>query len=134
LGSNYYFLELIWSNQGLNCINIEVWWPIRDLIEDIRNQGPNWKRRVNRGAVINQIRGQIEEIRSLLIHWGSNCINRRPRTKVEKAANYKGDDWSWKGCNRNEQKINKDWFGSWHVGAIFKWNGAFCPKRRRFML
>jgi hypothetical protein len=39
--SNYNFLELIWSNQGLNCINIEVWWPIRDLIEEIRNQEPN---------------------------------------------------------------------------------------------
>jgi len=52
LGSKYNFWELIWSNQGFNCINIEVWWPIRDLIEEIRNQGPNWKRRVNRGAVI----------------------------------------------------------------------------------
>jgi hypothetical protein len=52
LGSKYNFLELIWSNQGLNCINIEVWWPIRDLIEEIQNQGPNWKRRVNTGAVI----------------------------------------------------------------------------------
>jgi hypothetical protein len=38
------------------------------LKEEIRNQGPNWKRRVNRGAVINQIRGQIEEIGSLLIN------------------------------------------------------------------
>jgi hypothetical protein len=52
LGSKYNFLELIWSNQGLNCINIEVWWPIRDLIEEIWNQGSNWKRRVNRGDVI----------------------------------------------------------------------------------
>jgi hypothetical protein len=25
LGSNYNFEELIWSNQGLNCIIIEVW-------------------------------------------------------------------------------------------------------------
>jgi hypothetical protein len=45
LGSNYNFEELIWPNQGLNCIIIEVWWPIRDLIETIQNQGPNWKRR-----------------------------------------------------------------------------------------
>jgi len=44
LGSNYNFEKLIWSNQGLNCIIIEVWWPIRDLIETIRNQGPNQKR------------------------------------------------------------------------------------------
>jgi hypothetical protein len=45
LGSNYNFEELIWSIQGLNCIIIEVWWSIRDLIETIRNQGPNQKRR-----------------------------------------------------------------------------------------
>jgi hypothetical protein len=38
LGSKYNFWELIWSNQG--------------LIEEILVQGPNWKRRVNRGAVI----------------------------------------------------------------------------------
>jgi len=44
LGSNYNFEELIWSNQGLNCIIIEVWWPIRNLIEIIRNQEPNRKR------------------------------------------------------------------------------------------
>jgi hypothetical protein len=43
LGSNYNFEELICSNQGFNCIIIEVWWPIRDLIETIRNQGPNQK-------------------------------------------------------------------------------------------
>jgi len=45
LGSNYNFEELIWPNQGLNCIIIEVWWLIRDLIETIQNQGPNQKRR-----------------------------------------------------------------------------------------
>jgi hypothetical protein len=44
LGSNYKFEELIWSNQGLNCIIIKVWWPIRDLIETIRNQGQKRKR------------------------------------------------------------------------------------------
>jgi hypothetical protein len=43
LGSNYNFKELIWSNQGLNCIIIEVWWSIMDLIEIIWNQGPNQK-------------------------------------------------------------------------------------------
>jgi len=45
LGSNYNFEELIWSNQGLNCIIIEVLWPIKDLIETIQNQGLNRKRR-----------------------------------------------------------------------------------------
>jgi len=32
-GSNYNFQELIWSNQELNCINIKVWRPIKDLIK-----------------------------------------------------------------------------------------------------
>jgi len=47
LGSKYNFWELIWSNQGLNCINIEVWWPIKDLIEEIQDQGPKCKTRAN---------------------------------------------------------------------------------------
>jgi hypothetical protein len=58
---------LIWSNHGLNCINIEVLWPIRDLIEEIQNQEPSWNRRVNREIEIDQITGQIKEIESLLI-------------------------------------------------------------------
>ena len=45
MGFNYNFKELIWSNQELNCIIIEVWWPIKDLIETIQNQGLNRKRR-----------------------------------------------------------------------------------------
>jgi hypothetical protein len=45
LKSNYNFEELIWSNKRFNWIIIEVWWPIRDLIETIRDQGPNQKRR-----------------------------------------------------------------------------------------
>ena len=56
------------SNQGLNCINIEVLWPIRGLIVKIRNQGPNWKRRVNGRAEIILFRGLIEEIESLVIN------------------------------------------------------------------
>jgi len=44
LASNYNFEKLILSNQGFNCIIIEVWWPIRDLIETIRNQGSNRKK------------------------------------------------------------------------------------------
>jgi hypothetical protein len=43
LVSNYTFEKLIWSNQELNCIVIEVWWPIRDLIKTIWNQGLNRK-------------------------------------------------------------------------------------------
>jgi hypothetical protein len=38
------------------------------LIEEIQNEGPNWKRSVNKGTKIDQIRGQIEEIESLLIN------------------------------------------------------------------
>jgi len=38
------------------------------LIEEIKNQGPNWKRRVNKGTEIDQIMGQIEEVKSLLIN------------------------------------------------------------------
>jgi hypothetical protein len=38
------------------------------LIEEIQNQGPNWKRRVNVRAEIDQIRGQIEEIKSLVVN------------------------------------------------------------------
>jgi len=45
LGSNYNFKELIWSNQRLNCIIIQVWWSIKDLIETIQNQGLNRKKR-----------------------------------------------------------------------------------------
>jgi hypothetical protein len=41
---------------------------MRDLIEEIQNQWPNWKRHVNKGIEIDQIRGQIEEIESLLIN------------------------------------------------------------------
>jgi hypothetical protein len=47
LGSNYNFEELIWPNQGFNCIIIEVLWPIKDLIDTTRNQRPNQKRRQN---------------------------------------------------------------------------------------
>jgi hypothetical protein len=61
LGSNYNFKELIWSNQGLNCINIEVSWPIRDLIEEIRSQRPNWKRRGNMGCELKFVRGEIKQ-------------------------------------------------------------------------
>jgi hypothetical protein len=47
LGSNDNFEELIWPNQGFNCIIIEVLWKISDLIDTTRNQGPNQKMRQN---------------------------------------------------------------------------------------
>jgi len=57
LGSNYNLKKLIWSNQRLNWIIIEVCWPIRDLIETIRNQGPNRKRCYNQGIRLQLFRG-----------------------------------------------------------------------------
>ena len=65
LGSNYNLEELIWSNQRLNCIIIEVCWPIRDLIEIIRNQGPNRKRRYNQVLQLQLFRGA----------WLQDCKN-----------------------------------------------------------
>jgi hypothetical protein len=50
-------------NQGLNYKNIKVWWVIKDLIEEIKNQKPNWKRCLITGAEIDQIEGQIEELK-----------------------------------------------------------------------
>jgi hypothetical protein len=38
------------------------------LIEEIQNQGTNWKWHVNKGTEIDQSKGQIEEIESLLIN------------------------------------------------------------------
>jgi hypothetical protein len=38
-----------------------------DLIEEIQNQWSNWKRHVNIRAEIDQIRGQIEEIKKFVI-------------------------------------------------------------------
>jgi hypothetical protein len=35
---------------------------IRDLIEEIQNQGPKWKRHVNIGVEIDRIKDQIEKI------------------------------------------------------------------------
>jgi hypothetical protein len=47
LGSKYNFFRVNLVKSGLNCINIEVWWLIRDLIEEIRDQGPKCKTRAN---------------------------------------------------------------------------------------
>jgi len=38
LGSNYNIKELIWSNQGFNCIIIEVWWPIRTWLKQSKTK------------------------------------------------------------------------------------------------
>jgi hypothetical protein len=77
-GSNYNFQELIWSNKGFNCINIEVWRPIKDLIKEIQksmtklenvrkyrgwnwlNQGLNWRNL----KFINQLRIKMHKFRT----------------------------------------------------------------------
>ena len=132
---------MIWSNHGLSCINIEVWCPIRDLIEKIWNQRPNRKRCAQRRTEINRIRGQIEEDGSLLINWGSICINLIPWTKVKMAA----DILIWQGYNWIESKLQlrtwlnksnmEDWFGNWCIlmSFPFKWNDAFWQKWRHFI-
>ena len=53
------FYRFNWTNQGLNCKNIEVWKAIRDLIKEMQNQTE--KRRMIVGVKIDQIKGQIEE-------------------------------------------------------------------------
>jgi len=108
----------------------------------------NEKRAWIEGLQLNQIKGQIEEIRSLLINWGSNCINSRPRTNVEKAANFRADNWIWQGYNWIDfYNQNCNWGLDWTNHKLrtnvnsdtflppfpFKWNGAFFPKRHRFM-
>jgi hypothetical protein len=58
-----FFRSFNWMNQGLNYKNIKVWWVIKDLIEEIKNQEPNWKRCLIGGVEIDQIEGQIEELK-----------------------------------------------------------------------
>jgi hypothetical protein len=88
---NCNFKKSIWSNQKLNCINIEVWWVIRNLIEEFQKQGPKQKGRVNIGFKIDQIKGQIEE------NWK---VDSHLRVKMDKSET-KGQDekdielWGW---------------------------------------
>ena len=71
------------------------------MIEEIWNQWPNQKRHVNRGTEIVPIKGQIEEIESLLINWESNCINWRPMTEIKKTANFRANFWFFIGTQLN---------------------------------
>jgi hypothetical protein len=67
---------------------------MRDLIEEIQNQGLNWKKKhVNIGAEIHQIRSLIEEIKSLLVNWGLKYINLESRIKIKIMINFKADNW-----------------------------------------
>jgi len=97
---------------------------------------------------LNQIRGQIEEIRSLLLNWGLNCINSRRRTKVKEATNFRAVVWFLAGMQLHwflNQNCNLgfDWTNhrlrtnvksnTFLPPFPFKWNDTFCPKRRRFI-
>ena len=72
---------MIWSNQRLNCINIIVWWPIRDLIEEIRNQGPNWK-----SAQIEGLIGKLMFWRPFLLNETEHFENCSLKKKREQGA------------------------------------------------
>ena len=112
LGSNYNFEELIWPNQGFNCIIIEVGWLIRDLIDITRNQGPNQKRHQNQGI-------------RLQFCWGFDYkIAKTSMTKLEEPKQRRFH-WSAFHCPqqlwiliKKEGDVNSD------NGAIFKSRGA----------
>jgi hypothetical protein len=36
------------------------------------------------GTQFIEIKGEIEEIKSLIVNWGSNCINSRSMIKIKK--------------------------------------------------
>jgi len=83
-----------------------------------------------------------------LLNWGSNYTNSRPRTKVKKATNFRDAVWFLAGMqlhwflNQNynlgldwtnhklRTNVNSDMFLS---PFLFKWNGVFCLKWRRFI-
>jgi hypothetical protein len=52
---------------------------------------------VNIGVEINQIRGQIEEIKSLLVNWGLKYTNSKSITKMKITVNFGADNWVWQG-------------------------------------
>jgi hypothetical protein len=47
---------------------------------------------MNVGVEIDQIRGQIEEIESLLSNWESKCTNSELMIKMKKAADIKASN------------------------------------------
>jgi hypothetical protein len=57
------------------------------------------KRRVSVRAEIEQIRGQIKEIRckSLLVNWESKCTNSESKNKMKIIVNFGVDNWVWQG-------------------------------------
>jgi FKBP-type peptidyl-prolyl cis-trans isomerase (trigger factor) len=38
---------------------------------------------------MTQTEGKIEEMKSLMVNWGLNCINLKSKTKMQKTCNYK---------------------------------------------
>ena len=76
--------KLTWSNQKLNCINIELWWAIRDLIEEIQNQGLICKMLETSGTKIDRITSQIKK--KLKDKWSIKGQNTQIRNQW----------WKWK--------------------------------------
>jgi hypothetical protein len=62
---------------------------------------------VNIGVEINQIRGQIEEIKSLLVNWGLKYTNSKPITKMKITVNFGADNWVWQGWNYMKLKVQR---------------------------
>jgi hypothetical protein len=46
---------------------------------------------------MDQIKGQIEEIESLLVNWGLKCTNSVLRTKMKIVVNFEVYNWVWQG-------------------------------------
>jgi len=87
-------------NQGLHCKNIEVWWAIRDLIEEIQNQWSNWKRHVI-------VETEIDQIMAKLKVW-----------------------WSIKGLNAQIRNQGPRWKWRWTLGMMLNWEGWNCMNLR----
>jgi hypothetical protein len=52
-----------------------------------------------------ETRGEIEEIGSLIVNLGLDCINPRPRTKVQKALKFRVQIKVQQGLNCNKSKV-----------------------------
>jgi len=60
---------------------------------------PNYK------GSIDKNRGEIEKIESLMVNWGLNCINLKPRTILQKACKYGAEVEVPQGPNCIKSKV-----------------------------
>jgi len=77
LGSNDNFEELIWPNQGFDCIIIEVLWLIRDLIDIPKTKDQIRKCAEIKGFDYNFVKGLITKLRK--IQWPNQKDQKRLR-------------------------------------------------------